>query len=307
MSSTGEPLKRTGRLSLTKAQLATAVGAELSQILESTTADGKIDDQEVTAVASWLEANERHGIPAIDHLLPAVRRVLADGVITEAERCYLQEEIERVMPPELRATAKLQRREAVKIERDQQKQEAIQAKQELARREDEERQANGHVDRLDLMVAGVAYDGRATTIRNRMPLDDTRLDLCRMRDNPHDRNAVLVALEDGSDIGFIPRHEAAYLAPLLDAGHRHTSIVKKVLDGGRLPIPVVVIDLFAPDNAKKNGIPSKSTFYRGKSTADFTETIDTNVSDETNLGKTVGFIFLLLVALLVGAYFKANK
>lgn len=287
------------RLSLTRTQLATAVGAELSQLLESTTADGLVEEREVAAIASWLEANQQHGIPAIDHLLPAVRRILADGVITVEERAYLQGEIERVMPPELRTAAKLQRREAAKREREREVEEAIEAIADMDRQAEEERRARGHVEKFDLMVAGVAYDGRADTIRGRMPIDEMPVDLRRMRDNPHDRNAVLITLEDGAELGFVPRDDAQYLAPMLDDGHRHVSTVKKVLDGGRLPIPVIVIDIFTRDNARGVGSPAKEARYRGATRADHAEGSAVNVNEQGSGGRWSWGWLVLLITLAI--------
>jgi hypothetical protein len=52
-----------------------------------------------------------------------------------------------------------------------------------------------------------------------------RLELRRDAANPHDGNAIAVHLEDGEQLGFVPRAVAEELAPSLDSGEPWSSVV----------------------------------------------------------------------------------
>lgn len=281
------------RTSLTKTQLATVVGAELAQLLEATTADGRVDEAEVRDLAAWLESHQADGLPAIDRLLPTVRRVLEDGIVTHDERELLQKEIEAVLPPELRRSAQVARRQDRQAERDRQKAEATQAREEMRRAAEAEREAIGFVTRLDLMVAGVAYDGRANTIRQHLPLDDAPVYFLRIPDHPHDSNAIAIGLSDGCEIGYIPKEDASILAPLLDSGHRYVGRVKKVLDGGRLPIPVLIIDVYTRHNSRDLGRLAAATRYSEAFSSK--DAVSYLVDDEESGSKSAVILFLSLM------------
>lgn len=49
-------------------------------------------------------------------------------------------------------------------------------------------------------------------------------------------------------IGFMPEIDACVLAPLLDQGAKYEAWVKKVLVYGRMPVPVVVAQLYGADS-----------------------------------------------------------
>jgi hypothetical protein len=51
------------------------------------------------------------------------------------------------------------------------------------------------------------------------------LELRRDPANPHDANAIAVLLGDGRQAGWVPREDAAELAPRLDAGERWSGVV----------------------------------------------------------------------------------
>lgn len=273
-------------------------------MLESSTADGRVDESEARQLAAWLESHQADGLPAIDRLLPTIRRVLEDGIVTHDERELLQREIEAVMPPELRRSAQVARRQDRQAERERQRAEAAQAKEEMRLAEEAEREAIGFVESFDLMVAGVAYEGRADTIRKHLPLDDAPVYLVRYPDHPHDPNAIGIGLSDGWAIGYIPREDASILAPLLDSGHRYVARVKKVLDGGRLPIPVLVIDVYTLNNSRDMGrLAGRSSYNDAISSKD---AVSENGNDEAS-GSQSGIIFFLLL-MIVGLviFFAAN-
>lgn len=277
------------RLSITRAQMATAVGAELAQLLETITADGRVDEIEVQSIADWLLANQHHEIPAIDHLLPTVHRVLEDGIITSDEFTFLQKEIESVLPPELRRVAQFNRREFVKREKERQLAEAVLAKREFA--------ALASVGSFDFMIAGVSYDGRADRIRSRYSeVGSAEVRFLRMPDNPYDKNAISIALNDGADLGYIPRDEAEWLAPQLDSGVRYEARIKRILDGGRLPIPIVAGKLFSPDHPKQAGQPVERTTYRAP-TANAPHVSSWKYADVEVKSNNTGVIIFLAIAI----------
>jgi HIRAN domain len=101
------------------------------------------------------------------------------------------------------------------------------------------------------MVAGVRYEGRPDIISRYANGGDSAF-LVRDRDNKFSRNAVEVRLENGMQIGFVPEEDAVEVAAHLDAGRPHVAYIKKILTGGRSPIPVVVASIYGPDAARSD-------------------------------------------------------
>ena len=52
------------------------------------------------------------------------------------------------------------------------------------------------------------------------------LRLVREAANPHDRNAIAMRRADGRKLGYVPRHAALTLAPMLDGGLALSARVK---------------------------------------------------------------------------------
>ena len=69
---------------------------------------------------------------------------------------------------------------------------------------------------VSLWVAGTRYY-QAAKVADRLS-EGQPLRLRRQPDNPHDKLAIEVLTEDGVKLGYIPRHENAILARLMDAG-----------------------------------------------------------------------------------------
>lgn len=235
----GQPRKP--RLSLTKSQLQTGVGAELLALCQAVTEDGVLSKEEIVALRRWLTVNRAADLPAVAFLVATVERIIADGKVTRDEVQDLYAAIEAVLPPEARKQAVSARRAA----------EAEERAQEIAEREEEKRQAreererNRPVASANFMVAGVHYEGRPAVIRRHVGGGET-VYLVRDHGNRFSRNAVEVRLANGMQIGFVPEAEAVDLAPLLDRGCPHRASVTKVLTGGRVPVPVVQAYLHDP-------------------------------------------------------------
>jgi len=236
------PAHRTHRISLTKTQLRTELGAELLCLCESVTADGKVTPEETEALRNWLDDSAALDLPAATYLREVVEHVISDGVLTREECREVYRAVEAVLPPEVRRQAVATRREVETAERD-----ASKAERDRAREfERQERHRNAPIGSANFMVAGCRYEGRPEVIaQHANPGDPVRLR--RDAGNRYSRNAVAVDLESGHQIGFVPEEYATELAPMIDEGAKCVAYMTKILTGGRSPIPVVQARLYAAD------------------------------------------------------------
>jgi hypothetical protein len=234
---------RTPRKSLTKSQLDSPEALELLALLQTVTEDGHLLDEEVKALRAWLDDNASSDLPAVAHLRDVVGACLEDGAVSPEERAWLYKAIETVMPREHRDLAAVRRREATAEARAAAAESRARAKAE-GRAAAERRRP---LARFDFMVAGVSYEGRAKAVRANCR-DDDFVDLVRELGNRHSRNAILVCLQTGEEIGYVPETDAVRLAPHLDAGAIQYATVKKVLTGSRTPLPVIWGELFTPES-----------------------------------------------------------
>jgi hypothetical protein len=97
---------------LSKEQLRTQLGAELLSILQSVTADGRIDQAEIMGLKQWLSDAEAAEMLPARYLRTIIERVLTDGQITAAESAELYRVVEAVLPIEARGQAVAARRAA---------------------------------------------------------------------------------------------------------------------------------------------------------------------------------------------------
>jgi hypothetical protein len=233
------PPHRTRRISLTKTQLRTELGAELLSLCESVTADGTVTPDEAQALRQWLDDSQGIDLPAASYMREVVARAIADGQITREECREVYRAVEAVLPPEVRRTAVANRRGV----------EAAKKAQARAAREQErlERQRNAPIASANFMVAGCRYEGRPGIIARHANAGDP-VRLSRDVGNRFSTHAIGVQLEGGQQIGFVPEEIATELAPELDAGARCAAYMTKILTGGRSPIPVVQARLYAADS-----------------------------------------------------------
>lgn len=233
----------TRRASLTKTQRESEVGAELLSLCQAVTTDGSLSDDEVLSLREWLQEHKEEDLPAIAHLMPVVERIVADGKVTPDERRELFITVETVLPPGVRGIAKNARRTVEEKERDRLRiQRALEQQ-----RQREERERNSPIEHWDFMVAGSRYEGRPEVI-DRYARVAAPVFLVRDPGNRYSTNAAEVRTASGHQIGFVPEEDAADLAPLLDAGHSYLAQIKKILTGGRHPIPVVIADVYRKDS-----------------------------------------------------------
>lgn len=93
------PAPRYQRITLNKAQAASAAGTELFEILEQVLDDGVLDDAEIKRLKMWLERTATAvDFPGIQLLHDTVVQALADGVVTEEERHDIVSVVLRVLP-----------------------------------------------------------------------------------------------------------------------------------------------------------------------------------------------------------------
>lgn len=241
------------RISITKSQSQSVAAVELIALCQTVTEDGSLSAEEVKGLERWLKDNRDTDLPAIAFLSEAVQRILADGKVTDAERRALHEAIEAVLPTDLRRSVKKARQERQRLDKAQAKLER-ELNREQARALQE--QNSPHAD-FDFMVAGVHAEGREKVVERYAKAGDP-VDVAREPANRFSRHAVQVLLTNGEQIGYVPEEDARELAPLLDAGMPYTAEIKKILTGGRVPRPVVVLDVYHKD-AQVPGLKTAGT------------------------------------------------
>ena len=230
------------RGSLTEAQIREGAGAELFSLCQGITADGRLSQDEIAALGSWLDANRNAPLPGIASLSVTLHRIVADGHITRDEQRELLEAIEKVLPPAPRRTAKATRRDAEA----RRKADDLAARKERRRQELERQERRWPEDEFDFLVAGVSFEGRHRTIERCLKAGD-RVRILPEPGNPHDECAVAVTLADGRKIGYVPRTASGDVSGCIDDGGYYVAIVKKILTGGRVPVPVILLQFYRPD------------------------------------------------------------
>jgi hypothetical protein len=88
---------KTGRITLTKAHVATDQGARLVDLLLEIGIDGELTDSELLRLSDWLKSAPSE-IPAIRHLREILDDALQDGVLSKDEKALLHKQIERTLP-----------------------------------------------------------------------------------------------------------------------------------------------------------------------------------------------------------------
>ena len=232
---------RIRRMSISKADLQSGAAAELVSLIEDITADGKVTEEEVRTLHEWLADRDLSEMPGIVFLRGVMEAVLEDGHIDDSERIEIYKAVEKVLPIELRRQAKERRAAALVAD----KLEAKKAKEENRLKEWEDQRKSRPIASFDVMVAGCSY---RTDANNEYAKAGMTIFLAREPSNAHDSNAVMVLTTAGQHLGYIPRGEAAEVAPLLDKKCGYTATVKKVLSGRTCNIPVVLLNIYSEDS-----------------------------------------------------------
>ncbi len=242
MTDQGLPTYLSRQYSLSKAQLGTALGAELLSLCQSVTADGRLAPEELDGLKQWLHDADTADIPAAKYLRTSIERVLADGRITPEEYREVYRAVEAVLPFEARKQALAARQEVESAA-------AAAAREERGARQQGNPSADPAIATVTFMVAGVRQEGRPEVIE-RLARPNDVIVLARQREGPENGVAITVKLSNGAEIGFVPDGDARQLAPLLDDGYRYEARITEVLTTGRSPIPVVQARVFGSSESR---------------------------------------------------------
>jgi hypothetical protein len=98
--------KQAQRVSLTKAQIASAIGQDFLCLLIDIGKDGILEYEELERLSDWLNRNKDTAIPAVSFLFNLMVEVCADQNLTLEELVEIQLGIERVLPPQTRSQIK---------------------------------------------------------------------------------------------------------------------------------------------------------------------------------------------------------
>jgi hypothetical protein len=227
------------RVSLSKKQLEDGIGAELFSLCHAITADGRLSKEEIRALDRWLRDNKDVPLPGIAFLTETLGRIVADGIVTLDDQRELLEAIEKVLPVESRKSAKAARKQ---VEKEREAVREQQEQEELCR-EFAEAERRAPIDDFDFMVAGVQFEGRDRIISRYLNVGD-RVRIALQPDNQYDDCAVGIHLVGGQQIGFVPRTESADVTTCVKGSAFYIATVKKILQGSRAPIPVIVLQFF---------------------------------------------------------------
>jgi hypothetical protein len=228
------------RVTLTKAQRATPGGIELITLLTELSDDGQVTRDELTRLRTWLEVDRGLDFVACAFLYEVIDTITGDGEITENELDTLVSAIERVLPSEIRKHAaesrkqqRIARREALKTARQAERTATLEAR-ERAR----------PLHRGDFIVAGAGRSAERRTACEGLQVGE-RVVLEREPDNRHDANAILIIDTAGDELGYVPREDAAVMAPLLDGGGWVEATVKKVIEARTgYTLPVIISTMY---------------------------------------------------------------
>jgi hypothetical protein len=242
--------KRTSnaRISLSKTQLQDGVGAELFSLCQGMSADGKLSKDEIVALGQWLNDNKDAPLPGINLLADTLKRIVADGRVTQDEQRELLEAVEKVLPADARKDAKAARKSVEKQRKAAAKEAREKQRQQEQEREFERQSRREPEDEFDFMVAGVHIEDRPSIIKRSVNVGE-RVRLKPEPDNPRDDCAVAVTLADGRMIGYVPRDDSEDVTGCLEDCSYYVARVKKILTGGRVPIPVVIAEFYRSDQA----------------------------------------------------------
>src|SRR5512133_2661100 len=193
------------RAPLSTRQQASDAGIELIELCSTITEDGRLLDPEIAALREWTERTRNVDLPARALISEKVQRVITVGSISDTDRAELQVAIERVLPPEARLIPKATPRVA-----------------------DADR--NLPLESYEFLLADTRKGERSTAIA-RYAFSGDEVLLVRDVYSPYSRNAILVRLASGYDIGHVPEADARTLAPFLDRNLRYRANISKIHTG----------------------------------------------------------------------------
>ena len=194
---------------------------ELLALGDPVSENGRLLPAEVAALNEWVFTYSTDAFSPHERIVSSIQRIVSVGVITDAERAEMRKAIDRLLPPDVR--------EAVRTART--KGPARRAPDEVP------------IDRYRFVVAGTRADERATHIA-RYAVEGDEVLLVRDAKSARSRSAVIVRLLAGYDIGYVSELEARTMAPHLDENLPYIATIKRVVPGGRVPLPVIDAEFF---------------------------------------------------------------
>jgi len=205
-------------------QRANEATAELLALCHTATEDGKLLGQDVLALQDWLEHYRDTDFPDAELVRDTIRRILTVEAISDGARHELYRALEKALPRDVSAMLRSRRRTA------------------------------GHahhasalpVEAHDVVVARTLYEDRAMSIA-RFAFEGDEVLLVRDPYCPHSKNAIVVRLLSGFDIGYVPEFAARSLAAHLDQDRRYTARIRKIVNRDGVPVALVAIDVFDED------------------------------------------------------------
>jgi hypothetical protein len=223
----------TPRAPLSAAHRATPASIDLIALCRSLPADGHLSKQDLEVLKDWTARYRDIPLPSQEYISGVVDRALEKQVVTADDRQWVYAALEPALPLQLRKETQERRLLA-----------------ELAAAEQE----GGPVATIsvDFLLAGVHLEDRWRTIRSRVHVGDA-VHLVR---NRADGTTMSVVLADGKTIGLVPEEEARTIIQELDRGGRVEAVVKKILDEGQFPVPVIGsrIHCIASDDVEPNTV-----------------------------------------------------
>lgn len=301
-------------VTLSKADRATPVGRELITLLTELSADGQVTRDEMEQLRMWLEVDRGVDFPACPFLYEVVDTISADGEITEDELDCLAIAIERVVPPDVRASAALKRKEHRAARRQE-----IAAKRAAGREQEhaarmQARELARPLHRGDFMVMGAVRSAERRDGCASLDVGEVVV-LEREPDNSHDGNAILVLAQGGCELGYVPRELAKQMAPLLDTGANVEATVKKLLtsaEGYTLPVVISTlrrVETSSPATLRRSvsatpsaPVASRAVVHRSPADAPFQSDVVSPPAETTRLNRWIVFACIILLAVAIAGY-----
>lgn len=194
---------------------------ELLAICDPVSENGRLLPAEVAALNEWLAAYASAAFIPRDQIVKVIERVLSVGMITDSERQAIRSAIDRLLPPDTRESVRTGRTKGP------------------SRRAPDDVPIDGY----RFIVAGTRADDRATNIA-RYAVEGDEVLLVRDLKNARSRSAIAVRLLVGYEIGYVAELEARTMAPHLDENLPYIATIKRVVRGGRVPLPIIAADFF---------------------------------------------------------------
>ena len=254
---------------------------DLLGICDPISENGRYLPGEVAALNEWLATYATAALVPHDQIVSTLQRIVSVGMITDSERAALRSAIDRSLPTDTREAVRTMRKPGP------------------AKRLPDD----APIDSYSFLVAGTRELERPTHIA-RYAFEGDEVLLVRDSKNARSRSAVIVRLLAGFDIGYVSELDARTMAPHLDENLPYIATIKRVVRGGRVPIPVITADFFRGD-ARVDGARRPRDRVGSAALAHFTKTPshgNARVESRTSYRAVLLIGLIALFAILVLTY-----